>query len=557
MLALILSGVVLAPSVEDITERFSMMKVKPLLLSKVASKFESIRQGSFISVAEFRKLFPLEKLMKKKPDLFQRSDGSNAIDDLAGDLCVSRDEAVDNFIAQNYHQINTALRKMLGSTNDAVIAAVLIDPLGATEAHFLYPIVELIDDYIRVRSRRCLLDFLPDVFEDQVVYDTYFTPIDGYRVIPRDDIGYLAIVPDDPLSRMIREHGGRWLSRARDGVIWFHVDPNDIPPVSALIDVRKGCAVAVNNPYQFGNFINLDNWLVLHNKQRGSTLIWRKDSVTPLTLSSTYFRITGDLSTVVSDDGYTLPIDPNVPFVATRAAQEVSDQVFSWFTGDLLPLEVFVVWTLVGDDGSLAVFSEALVNKYRRLSAELYAALLEKVGCSLQKLKNRLEGVSEHIRAVYSVINLLQRGVYHEAWLMALELCARFNLKSMDELVEFIVATVHGYRRVGVELVLPVRFISSEERMRQVGTLQDLGLMVVKDRARRSFRHYVAHPWRSFTRYASRHPEEIGRNLLIFLCLHCCGFAIGAWMSTCRVTDHLATYISRKVRETLETGSLY
>ena len=426
----------------------------------------SVMQASVQSVSdlsEFRRLFPLESLLKTRADLFLRSDGSEPIGELVRDLGVSRIDAVDNFITHNYNQLDDVLLKMLATSEPTALAAVISRPLEATDGLLLQPITSLIDDYTRVRSRRCLLDFLPDVFEDPAVYDTYFTPIDGYRVIPRDEIGYTAVIPNDPLSRMIRERGGSWMSSGRKGLVGLYVEPSGVVPLSVLIDVRCGCAVSINRPYHFGNIIDLDNWLVLKDSnQGGASLVWRKDSVEPLTVPSCIFRVTADLSFAVSFDGYLLPNDPQAPFVPSGVPQALFDPQNATAIDEALmrPHQWFNIVTKPGDDGSLAILSDRLLTKSRKFSEALTKTLTLALGCSMEELADRLSRDFDRIRSVYLIINRLAVESYDDVWMMVTELCARFNLRSRDELLGFILAVIHGERPIGVDIPLPVRFMS-------------------------------------------------------------------------------------------------
>ena len=512
-LSLILS-LVQGSSVADLTETMSMMNLESPSASSIASDFASIREGSFTSVLDFRKSFPLQQLMKVKPHLFLNSDGIDLFIQLAADLGCTRDEAVDDFVSHNFNQIDNALLKILGSTNDAVIAAVLIDPLGATEAHFLYPIVELIDDYIRVRSRRCLLDFLPDVFEDPAVYDTYFTPINDYRVIPREDIGYTAVIPTEPSLAMMRQLGGGWRVEGRKGMLSIYAQPRYEQSVTTVIDIRKGCAVHVNHPYNLRNIVDLDYWLVVDSPD--GLLVWRKDSVTPLLVPKLPFRLFVDLSHVLVGDHVILPTDLNKPFVATRI-DTLSEPVA------VLPVKSFHKLVSTGYRSNIYNSDIAVVTRGRydlsgKFGARLATALSQAYGAT--PLLQQADGIT----AVFSVVNLLHVGRYHCAYMAAMELSARFNLKSMDELVQFIISVVNGERPLGVEQPLPVRYISNAERRQS-----DLSSTAARNRSQSWSRENVTKPIRRLRDYLAERGLSIPR-----FCM-CASASVGlCWLVTQR-----------------------
>ena len=166
------------------------------LASDVVNGFESLRHGSFLSVADFSESFPLERLMLGEPKLFLRNDDTDPVVDLATLLGVTRNLAIKDFLAQNFNQLDSAMLKMLAVSNDVVIATVLANPFTATDKDFVRPIVDVIDDYLRIKRRPALLEFLPRVFEDRILYDTYFTHLEGFTVKLNGKAGFVTLIPD-------------------------------------------------------------------------------------------------------------------------------------------------------------------------------------------------------------------------------------------------------------------------------------------------------------------------------------------------------------------------
>ena len=455
------SSAVLATSVSDLPLLLSNTRIDVPSARDVASHFASIRHGSFTSVSDFRRGYPLQKFLVERPELFRTAQSEDPIQQLATDLGVSRLEAVTNFIAHNYHQIDTALAKILRSTNDAVVAAILIDPIGATDAALLEPITELIVDYLRVRRRRCLLDHLPYVFADPIVYDKYFTPIEGYRVNPKEELGYTAVLPDDPMAQLIDDHGGVWRHDAENGVIWIHVESNAKPSRDTLIDVRRGCAVIVKSPFEFLGFTGMVKWLSLLSQEGVS--VWREDSVEPLILPARHLRPFADKSFLVASDGlYFLPADLSVTFRAMSVDEPPSEYLF-------VPSKRRDELLVMGDGGVVAIVSNRGLTNARRLTMFLRDTLSRELKCSMGHLEERLGDVGMEVRSVLLLVNRLYVRSPLDVWLMSMELCARFRLSSRDALVQFIVGIVYGNRPSGVESLLPVRFISHMDRLRDDG----------------------------------------------------------------------------------------
>ena len=442
---------------------------------KVADRLAAIRSGSFLSLSDFKRIVPLKRLLVDKPELFLRPDMSDPVEDLATSLAVTRREAVKNFIEHNYYQLNIAFEKMLTSTNDVVIAAVAIDPFGAADAVFVQPITLVLIDYFRVRAGRCMQDLLPDVFQNPAVYDQYFTTLPGYRVIPNLERGFTVVIPDDiPQPRPGNQKVSSLASIGDSPIIKIHWLLGDNTLGSALVDVRCGCAVRLNSPYSFAHFFERDNWLVLRNDQTNHFHIWRRDSHEPLILpiDGAYpyviFKRFVDMSRViVSSRGeiYSLPNDPNVPFVATVLAEMPSGE-------SLQPTRrKELMYNTVGD-GTVVSPSQSGLERAERVVADLSTGLSEAFACSMSELYYRIICGIDHIGDELGIIALLISSVRFYAignsWIYIMELTSRFNLRTKEEFIAFIVAVVNGHRPEGISRERPMRFFLEKETIRSV-----------------------------------------------------------------------------------------
>ena len=531
----------LATYVRDITDSPVNIRTADPSAASVAACFASIRPGSFTSVSDFRRCFPLDKLLSANPSLFLSDGLVDPIEQLANDLEVTRAEAATNFIAHNYHEIDKALAKILRSTNDAVVAAILIDPIGATDASLLSPIKALLFDYLQVRRRRCLLDHLPDVFADPTVYDKYFTPIEGYRVNPKEELGYTAILPDDPMAQLLDDHGGSVRQEVFNGLIWLRVEAF-LHPRDTLIDVRRGCAVTVNPLFEFGGFVGVLKWLSL--VRGGLALIWRENSVEPLSLPASDFQVFADRSHVVSLDGrFMLPTDLSAPFIATWLSVPLDINL-------LLRKEGHHAYSVLGDDGIFAVVSKQGLIRASRFCDVLSQELVEAIGRPLPALQSKLLVHRDDITAVSLLVNRMHARLANEAWVMAMELCARFDLKSRDELIAFIISVTKGYRPVGIELCLPMRFLPLEELRRKSLSRRGLQLAVLRHRAHSTVKGLCNYPFFAIIGHA------VGWFTL-FATLKACELSFTHGFSFDSIIEDVCVCISTIILETLssETGS--
>ena len=474
MAVLICVGCLATASTEDVTDLLSKLRISAISAVELSGGFSSIRTGSFTSLSQFRKAFPLKKLLIERHDLFLRPDSRDPVQELSVYLDLTRDDAVADFLAHNHHQLNAALLKLLRSTNDIVIAAVIADPFAMVDAKFLLPITTVLIDYLKVRAGRCLQDLLPDVFQNPAVYDQYFIPLPGYRVIPNLERGYTAIIPDEPVCT---NEGSRLVSFVTSGdhsiISIGRCFTNDR---SVLVDPRCGCAVSLNPPFKLAHFIEIDKWLVLYNGATSNFHVWRSDSLKPLILPCggfTSFDTYVDLSRVAFRQAwmsYTLPVDLSVPFTATML----------WdMPPSVLMRKRRIVMSVVhiGGDGTAVSLSERGLCRALRYTASMRKSLSDALGTSIAEIQERLSPQADELGMVYFIIHTLHAQAYAECWLLSIELSFRFHLETREEFIAFIVRVVNGYRPVGIEDVPPMRFFIKGGEGRAPLTVMGRGIL--------------------------------------------------------------------------------
>ena len=430
----------------------------------IVDKFATIRSGSFIDVSDFKRSFPLKKLMSSRPDLFIARDGSDPVAVLMRELNLpDRISATENFMAHNYRQLDSAMLSVIKSTNDAVVAAVLIDPFGTTDRFFLQPVTDLIVDYIRVRTSPCLIDFLPHVFSDPSIYDEYFTPFDDYAVVPKEDEGFKAIVPDDmsPLTTFDRDAG--WGASSHNGVISLTFTARDFTD-NRLIDVRAGCAVRINDPFSFVGFTLIDRWFMLYNSISYQLLVWRSDSVKPLAIDAIkpYLALsTGSANLCVLTGGEEdlkyvyLPTDTSIPFVATRVEHTSEDVSFGNFDQSIFAVGMIIETHAIG-------FVANEVNARSRFFAKrLTSAIVARFGGPLNAI-SRLVG--DRFGVISDIIDCLNAGVKYpvddfKVMRIAKGLCARLKVCSPEELAAWMAEVALLVHPVDSDALAPVRII--------------------------------------------------------------------------------------------------
>ena len=412
-------------------------------------------QAAFVDLAPFERGLPLQSLLTTRPDLFIAKDGTDPLDDLMKYLgYASRSLTAENFIAHNDRQLNMALQSILKSSNDVVVTAILVDPFGTLDPDFLYPITDLITDYLRVKRSPCLIDFLPLAFQDEAVYNTYFTQLEGYVVIPNEKEGFKAIVHDEIGFHTRLSEDASWKGLSHNGQISVAFSSRYFID-SKLIDIRGGCAVSINQPFEFGGFTLIDRWLMLHNQDTRQLHIWRSDSRVPILVDvlKPYYTIsTGARSVCIltgleEDLPYVyLPTDTSVPLHASRFESTAHDALIGEFS-DAMFQAVMIVET-----ETIAFVSEEVVLRAQKYARRLYHSLTTVFNTSMNEIKDL---VRLQVDGLYDFIDCLNASTkYREdafkVFRKARILCMRLGLCSVNEVALWMHAVVT--RRVTLEV---------------------------------------------------------------------------------------------------------
>ena len=455
MLPLLLSftGAIVASSVSEISHGIVSMRLNakpstPKSAREVLSAFQSIPHGAWISVKEFREAFPLKELILRKAHLFFRADGTDPLAELAAGFMVEPNVAVDKFLAHNYNELNIAIDKLLKSSNDIVIATLFAYPFDVANKDLMRPIATLLDEYARFRSTPCLIEHLPTVFADPAVYRTYFTPTDGWRVTVNEEVGYMTVVPE----ASFRQTSRRSLSSStfHTGWVAFNaLDPADhTTTINAVLDVRKSCAVRVNQPYSLVDTI-LPNWLILRDESSGVYLVWRDDSPEPLELN---LRGQGSFEFVQAVPGviasrnsiiYNLPVDHGAPFIPESFTyEEYYPKYARAMKGrhSCLDIKAHV-------DDSFMIPTETGA----RLKEGFRKAISDILSKGLKMSMERIEGMAHvllDVPELYSFIKLFALLTEGNVWLLSIEIREKYNLKSNKELAELIIKHFKQGRRL-------------------------------------------------------------------------------------------------------------
>ena len=460
IVALFLSTCLVEGSAEELADQLQRMSLDKVSAADAAGSFASIRHGSFLYGSEFRKILPLKRLLLKRPDLFLRLDTSDPVEELAHDLGLSREDAVENFLAHNYCQVDTALEKILKSTNDLVIAAVVIDPYGTLNSALLLPVTQVLIEYRRVKAGRCLQDLLPDVFQNPAVYNRYFTPLPGYRIIPNGEQGYTGIIPDTPVHVSDGHPPSFFTSSGDNPIISLYFALRE--SYAVLVDPRCGCAVRLSAPFKFAEFAEVKKWLVLLDDTTNMFHVWRSDSQEALIVPCAgyvRFNMLRDMRSVAFRHRlvtFILPTDLNVPFELTR---------MDGFLEDRLVKDTMSRTALTGFDsyGTGISLTDRMYVKVCEFTERLAVSMSEAAGMSMRDLERLVDIDGHQIGLVFLLINALNSGLCVDAWPIAMELTSRFSLRTREELIAFVVAVVNGFRPEGIEVVPPMRFFLKGE----------------------------------------------------------------------------------------------
>ena len=479
------SSVVLAPFLEDLAARLSALTLKRRTASQVGDDFASIRQESFTSVSDFRKAFPLERLLIDKPKMFVRADLSGPFDKDTLRRRDQRADAVRTFIAHNYHQLDEAFAKMLRSTNDCFIAAVLSDPYGVADRDFLLPITELFMDYKRAEADLCIIDLLPDALRDPQVYYRIFSPKKLIKVVPNQTYGYTSVIVDPQLGL-----ASDWQSHVMNRVISLCVNrrianlPHDRKMEVVLVDTYTGRALSVNILFKLIPIFQLPGWLIIYNRDFHKLAIWRKDSKEPLVLKPfhdwAHLSTDGSRLVVTRHDGvrFTIPTDPSEPFEVTESVTPYEEAAVT--NGMSIGRHLlYGRWA--------TFFAPDSLERCRKFGEDLAERLpREPVILPIDLMMDPI-AVTSTILAVSDFFNFICFKRYDRARYYAMALRTSFNLRNKEDFIFFIVAVLNGYRPSMLGSFEPQR-LAPQSRLRDLETSLRFRTTVLIDSARRNIK---------------------------------------------------------------------
>ena len=122
-----------------------------------------------------------------------------------------------------------------------------------------------------------------------------------------------------------------------------------------------------------------------------------------------------------------------------------------------------IPYTLSGS--SAAFLSQESFEKSRKFGEDLAEGLTRELGTSLGDAMTRLSSRRGNVHAVLVFLVFLEAQRYGEARLFAMGLRSRFNLRTKEDFIFFIVAVLNGYRPLGMEVSVPQR-LARQSRIR-------------------------------------------------------------------------------------------
>ena len=196
-------------------------------------------------------------------------------------------------------------------------------------------------------------------------------------------------------------------------------------------------------------FFDFPKWLILASDHE--MLIWRDTSIEPVrvpvprdtTMGGVFAsldrsHLVGYIGTEAELAGFRLPADGSLPFIPERTEVDLDEilqrRLKPIFNGNSHITEDVCI-TLPTQKGlTRSMFVPGMIDSIRVGTGLSLSAIVH-------VLQTHAQSHTLLYQFVYSLIHREQA-----AWLIMMELCERFNLKSRTELVKFIVNTVSTYR---------------------------------------------------------------------------------------------------------------
>ena len=216
-------------------------------------------------------------------DIFVNAD-ADLIEELSRVLGMSRDDALDHFIARCRPELDLAQREVadvIEAPNDFVLASLLAT--GKFPPEILSPIKNVMEDYIHGVSHVCLFDQLPIGLRYPSGYSSAFSHLHKSTISSTANQGILVSLgsesacPDSSFtqaSNVVIRSGG--FQRTR------------------IFDINAKCAVELMPEYRDIKFLPEQRTVWMVDVRHNAMLVWREDSVEPLRLPTGIDGFTGN-----------------------------------------------------------------------------------------------------------------------------------------------------------------------------------------------------------------------------------------------------------------------
>ena len=340
-------------------------------MTLLAERMTDVSLSPFISIDEFKSRFNVRRLLEKGTRVFLNHAGNDMIEVMREALQVeTREEAVAYFMSHNRGELDIAIAGTYNLTSDPVAAILMSQAVTVVNAGMVFPIFQLVAEYLNLIRRPCLIDHLPFYFADAANYAEMFTPLDrsAYRVSRSDQgNGIEGILHNElieaPWSRLdISTWNSTVVSIERQS---SKLNQNQ----TRIVDLRAGCAVDVNPMYSNASVISQGRMFTAWRNSSYELVLWRGDEELALQASPhapmTWLASNGS-RLVVEGPGeprthwLTFPLSLDEPFTATPVG--LSDDL-----GDWLSRREYDSWLTNRCTDDLVLFNKSVETVLRRM----------------------------------------------------------------------------------------------------------------------------------------------------------------------------------------------
>ena len=297
------------------------------VLEHYAGETSSVPLPSFLKFDDVKELI---KRLMMRTDVLVDDQVQDVVEALRLDVGYeTRVEAIKHFFDRNEPEMYAFLRRILAVNNDIVLAAAISKPVIARA--FLAPLSTAISRYITDRRQMCMYDYMPMGLRTMENYLEFFTALKAtdFPVTALSPQGFATVLGHDALDGLKTVIIDKSL---------LYIYDSDYT-IQRLIDLRTGCAVAINTSYRV-SAIPSKRCLVVAKGDKG--LVWRSDSVTPTILnispgftleqpdivgpdqSDVFIATVNKDSILHSGERYIFPSNVNVPMTITREVDYLS-----------------------------------------------------------------------------------------------------------------------------------------------------------------------------------------------------------------------------------------